>query len=249
MKSSMELYKVDGYQFLLYNLCNGITVGFSTSKNKLNFNKNLHEGKINLQNLKDWFHVNEVIYLNQIHGTKVYDYIGDSCIIDSDGDGIVTSEKDTAIGVFTADCVPVILVDSNMKVVSVLHSGWKGTLNNIVSEGIKVMEENYKCDKNNIVVFIGPHNKSCCYEVSEELIDSFKECDLFKNETINYGRNLDLQRCVEVQLVNSGIKSKNIVCTNLCTYCSKDIELYSYRKKEESCGRLFSFVFKSELEE
>jgi YfiH family protein len=244
----MESYEIENYEFLTYDIDNGIEVGFSTAKNNLNFNKNLIQGRANLNNLKKWFQVNEIVYLNQVHGTKVYCYDGDVPIVDSDGDGIVTKEKNVAIGVFTADCVPIILVDIKNKVIAALHSGWKGTLNNITSQGIKVMKENYDCDENYIKAFIGPHNKRCCYEVSKELIYTFKNCDLFKNQEINFGRNLDLQRCVEIQLINAGIKNSNIVCLNLCTHCSNK-KLYSYRKKEESHGRLFSFIFIHELKE
>lgn len=249
MKNNMKSYKVENCEFLTYDLDKGIKIGFSTAKNNLNFNKNLSEGKLNLNKLKKWFQVDEVIYLNQVHGTKVYSYNGRVSIIDSEGDGIVTRENNVAIGVFTADCVPIILVDVKNKIIAALHSGWKGTLNNIVSQGIKVMKETYGAEENYIKAFIGPHNKSCCYEVSEELIDTFKECDLFKSHEISFGRYLDLQKCVEIQLVNEGIKNNNIVCLNLCTYCSNDKKLYSYRKKEESHGRLFSFIFTHELKE
>ncbi|MEG1255270.1 peptidoglycan editing factor PgeF [Clostridium sp.] len=244
----MKLYNVDGYEFIIYSLKNNITVGFSTGKKNLNFNKNIEVGKESLENLKEWFNVKEVIYLNQVHGTIVHEYKRNRNIINLDGDGLVTSEEDTIIGVFTADCVPIILVDEEQKVIVALHSGWKGTLNNIVTEGIRTMKNSYGCTENNIKAFIGPHNKSCCYQVSEELINTFKSCDVFKNEIINYGRNLDLQKCVEVQLIKQGIKTDNIICLNLCTYCSDNIKLYSYRKQEESHGRLFSFVFTHGLE-
>ena len=249
MKSNMKSCNVENYEFLIYDLDKDIKVGFSTAKNQLNFNKNINEGKSNLNNLKKWFQVDEVVYLNQVHGIKVYPYDGQGFMVNSDGDGIVTKEKNVAIGVFTADCVPIILVDTKNKIIAALHSGWKGTLNNIASQGIKVMKDTYGADENYIKAFIGPHNKSCCYEVSEELIDTFKNCDLFKNQEISFGRNLDLQKCVEIQLINEGIKNNNIVCLNLCTHCSNDKKLYSYRKKEESQGRLFSFIFIHEQRE
>ncbi len=245
---NMRSYNIENNEFLTYDLCD-MTIGFSTAKNNLNFNKAFNEGKSSLNNLKKWFKVNHVVYLNQVHGTKVFSYEENMDIVNYDGDGIVTKEKDVAIGVFTADCVPIILIDTKTKVIAAIHSGWKGTLNNIVSQGIKVMKKNYGCDHNYIKAFIGPHNKSCCYEVSQELIDDFRDCDLFKNQQISYGRNLDLQKCVEIQLMNEGIKNNNIVCLNLCTYCSRDKKLYSYRKEEESHGRLFSFVFIHEFKE
>ncbi|MEG0306947.1 MAG: peptidoglycan editing factor PgeF [Clostridium sp.] len=244
----MKLYNIHGYEFLMYSLKNNISVGFSTGKNNISFNKNLEEGKKNLQNLKEIFDINEVVYLNQVHGTLVQEYRKDANIINVDGDGLITAEQDTIIGVFTADCVPIILVDEEKNVISAIHSGWKGTLNNIVKNGVRAMENNYSCNLNSIKAFIGPHNKSCCYEVSQELIDIFKSSELFKGEVINYERNLDLQKCVEIELIDSGIKKENIISLNLCTYCSQAIKLYSYRKKEESHGRLFSFVFAHELE-
>lgn len=242
----MKLLQKDDYEILIYPLKKNITVGFSTGKNNLNFNKNTQEGIKNLEKLKDWFKVKEVVYLNQIHGTMVYNYEENMKIINSDGDGIVTGNKDTIIGVFTADCVPIILVDEVKGIISALHSGWKGTFNNILEKGINTMVEIHGCNPVNIKAYIGPHNKSCCYEVSEELIKTFKENEIFKGKVINSGRYLDLQKCIEIELLKCGVKIENIIATNLCTYCSKDRKLYSYRKKNESEGRLFSFVFANE---
>lgn len=242
----MKILNKEDYEFLIYPLNGNITVGFSTAKNNLNFNKNIPVGIENLKRLKNWFKVDEVVYLNQIHGTMVHTYEDDKGVMNSDGDGIVTEHKNTIIGVFTADCVPIILVDEVQGTIAALHSGWKGTLNNILEKGIKAMMENYGCKIQNMKAFIGPHNKSCCYEVSEELIDIFSGSEIFKGEVINSGRYLDLQRCVEIELLKCGVRLENIISTNLCTYCSDDRKLYSYRKKDESEGRLFSFVFANE---
>ncbi len=242
----MKFFETDDYEFLIYPLKGNVTVGFSTAKNNLNFNKNMPQGIENLNKLKDWFKVEEVVYLNQVHGTMVHNYEDDKSIINSDGDGIVTGDKNTIIGVFTADCVPIILVDEVQGTIAALHSGWKGTLNNILKNGIKTMLENHGCKPENIKAFIGPHNKNCCYEVSEELIDTFKGSEIFKGEVISSGRYLDLQRCIEIELLKCGVRLENIIAINLCTYCSDNRKLYSYRKKDESEGRLFSFVFANE---
>lgn len=242
----MKFYNKEDYKFLIYNLKGSITVGFSTANNNLNFNKNLPEGTENLKKLRQWFGVEEVVYLNQVHDIKVHNYSSIEEITNMDGDGIVTNKKNTIIGVFTADCVPVILADEGSGVISAIHSGWKGTFNNIVGEGVRNMVNTYGCKPKNIKAFIGPHNKSCCYEVSDELIDTFKSSDIFKEHKINEGRYLNMQKCIEVELEKAGIIQENIISTNLCTYCSEDVKLYSYRKKDESMGRLFSFVFANE---
>lgn len=251
VKYNMEFINVNNYKFIRYSLKENINVVFSTSEGNLNFNKNISEGKLNLQRMKEWFNVNEVIYLNQVHGTKVYDYqLNDKkSIIDLDGDGIITNMQNCAVGVFTADCVPIILVDETLKVISALHSGWKGTINNIAKEGVEKMIFKYGSKPENIKAFIGPHNRECCYEVSDELIKSFKEKDLFKHSNINSGRMLSLSQCIKIQLAQLNLKDKNIFDLNLCTYCSKEPNLYSYRKPEQSNGRLFSFVYIDNMEE
>ena len=239
----MNILNKEDFEFCVETFQNSIEVVFSTSKNGLNFNKNLEEGRNNLNKLKELFNIDEIIYLNQVHGTKVFDYTSFKNIKNAEGDGLITKVKNCALGVFTADCVPIIAVDEVKKIICALHSGWKGTLNNIASEGIRMMKENYGSNPKDIKVIIGPHNKVCCYQVSEELIDTFKEHSLFKSHEINEGRNLNLQRCVELELIEAGVLKENIKSLNLCTSCSKEVELYSYRNPEESNGRLLSFVF------
>lgn len=239
----MDIIQKEDFEFCVETFHSGIEVVFSTSKNGLNFNKNLKEGKSNLNKLKELFDFDEIIYLSQVHGTKVLDYTSLRDIKNVEGDGLVTKEKNCAIGIFTADCVPIIAIDEVKEIICALHSGWKGTLNNIASEGIRMMKENYGSNPEDIKVIIGPHNRVCCYQVSEELINTFKGHSLFKNHKINEGRNLNLQKCVELELIEAGVLKKNIKSLNLCTSCSKEVELYSYRNPEESNGRLLSFVF------
>ena len=87
---------------------------------------------------------------------------------------------------------------------------------------------------------IGPHIKRCCYEVSEELIDKFKNLEYLKDKTINDGRNLDLTTIIKIQLENLNIK--NIKDLSMCTYCSENVKFHSYRKEKEKSGRIFSAI-------
>lgn len=90
-------------------------------------------------------------------------------LIEHEGDGIVTNEKSTIIGAFTADCVPVILIDEVNNVIAAVHSGWKGTFNSISAIAVEKMISEYGSNVKNIKAYIGPHIRQCCYEVSEEL--------------------------------------------------------------------------------
>ncbi|WP_291568488.1 peptidoglycan editing factor PgeF [Clostridium sp. UBA2485] len=237
----MAKLNISDYEFVTYKEEN-INIVFSTSKNNLNFNKRTKEGQNNLNNLKDLFKLDEVIYLNQIHSDIVHIYENDN-ITNLDGDSIITSKNKTAIGIFTADCVPVIIVDNKKKVVAAIHSGWKGTFNLIVTKTIEKIIKEYGCNEEDLKVYIGPHNKECCYEVSEELIEKFKALPIYKYENISNGRYLNLQECIRVQLTNLNIKKDNIYSADICTYCNSEYKLYSYRKEHEKEGRLFSFVY------
>lgn len=239
----MKTCSIEMYEYLSYDCGEQIEVVFFTAKNGLNFNRRTEQGQRNLKNIKKWFGVENVVYLNQTHSTEVHIFNYNHEVINSEGDGIITNNINTAIGVFTADCVPIILVDKFQKVMGAVHSGWRGTYDNIVGKAIEKMKEHYKCNPKNIHVYIGPHNKDCCYEVSEELIHKFNTNPLFKGNIINRERMLNLEECIRIELLNQGIIEENINSTNQCTFCNNDFELFSYRREGEKEGRMYSFVY------
>lgn len=211
---------------------------FSTSGNEMNFNKELEEGKKNLNNILYGFKLNDVGYLNQIHSNKVFIYDGKI----HDGDAIITDKKNVAIGVFTADCVPVFLFDKVNKVIAAVHSGWRGTLDCIVTNTLLTMKSEYNTDYNNIIAYIGPHIRKCCYEVGYEVIELFQKSKKYSSIKFN-NRMLNLEECIIKQLSDIGVNDSNIKTINECTFCSNAYKFYSYRRQNGTCGRMFSFVF------
>lgn len=218
---------------------NGANFIFSTAKNGLDFNKNSIDGIANLNKLKSWFDIDGVGYCNQIHSDIINTY--DSII--KDGDAIITNIPNVAMGVFTADCVPILLWDSSKKVVAAIHSGWKSTFNNIVGKSIQKLVQEFDCHPENLLAYIGPHNRVCCYEVGEKLVSEFKSQEMFKNKDISESINLDLDKCIRIQLSVAGVREGNIKSLDICTYCAKDIKLHSYRKSNNGYGRMFSFIY------
>ncbi len=234
---NFEKINVGAYTFLKSEFKNANFI-FSTGENHLNFNKNIDEGKENLNNIKKWFLLEEVCYLDQVHSSIVRNFKDK----DKEGDAIITNKFNRAVGVFTADCVPILLYDKENEAIGAVHSGWRGTYENIVINTLKKMKENYNTKAENIIASIGPHIKDCCYEVSYELINKFKEDKIYNDYNINYKRNLNMEACILAQLSNVGVKNENIIRANLCTMCSSDPKFYSYRK-EGNIGRQFSFVY------
>lgn len=228
---------IDNFEFISFN-DEGIDLEFSTAKNGLDFNMNTENGLDNLENLKKWFNLKAVGYLRQIHSDKIIIY--DNIV--KDGDAIITDTPNVGIGIFTADCVPVLIYDKKNKIIAAVHSGWKGTLLQIVAKTIKDMLNEYNASIDDINVYIGPHNRKCCYNFGSEEFKMFSEVNIYKDLNIYVDGKLDLAKCIRSQLTSIGVNKNNIQDVNICTFCNDEYEMFSYRRKKENYGRMFSFI-------
>lgn len=221
-----------------------IKVVFSNAKENNSFNRSTESGISNLQSLKNDFNVDEVVYLKQIHSDIVHVYSSNEIeFIENEGDAIVTDKENVIIGAFTADCVPIILVDTDGKAISAIHSGWKGTYNSIVKKALEKMESDFSVKPSSVKAYIGPHIRQCCYEVSEELKEKFIKKINVPTDKLFDGRNLSMEACIEHDLLECGVIAENINSISLCTHCETEEKLFSYRKSNGDYGRLFSFIF------
>lgn len=218
------------------------SVIFSTAEDERSFNRNTDEGIDAINSIKEDFNVDKVLYLKQIHSDIVLNYKDEVEFIENEGDGIITNKRNIAIGVFTADCVPVIIVNEVDGVIGAVHSGWKGTFNSITKKALQKMVDLYSVNHKNTKIYIGAHIRKCCYEVSEELKEKFIKEKNIKEDILFDGRNLSLKECIIKDSIDSGISEENIYDFDACTYCEDKIKLHSYRKSNGSYGRLFSFV-------
>ncbi|MGL4451540.1 MAG: peptidoglycan editing factor PgeF [Sarcina sp.] len=225
----------DGMEFL--QIKDGeVNILFSLAINGISYKLADEVGKKNLEKLKEKFSVDKVNFTNQIHSDLIIN-LDDQDSREKQADALISSKKCEIVGVFTADCVPVILYDKEKKVISAVHSGWKGTIADISKKVAIQMKERYGCK--DIKAIIGPCVGQCCYQVSEELASKFKEK---YGENVANDRMLDLKFAIKKQLKDL-LKAEDIKDLNICTNCNDEYELHSYRKKMEEAGRLFSFAF------
>ncbi|MBU3226831.1 peptidoglycan editing factor PgeF [Clostridium algidicarnis] len=217
----------------------GANFYFSTAYNEISFKIDENEGILNIDKLKEIINLKEIKYLKQLHS----DIIKVNPKSEEIGDAIICKEKNIGIGVFTADCAPILIFDKDTKAMAAVHSGWRGTYKLILLKTLQKMKEEYGTKAENIIAYIGPHNGVCCYEVGQGVNEEFKKEDFYKNKNIFEGKNLNITDCLRYQLHSFGVLDHNILDSNLCTYCAKDYKLHSYRKTGVNSGRLFSFLY------
>jgi YfiH family protein len=145
-------------------------------------------------------------------------------------DAIVTRTEGLAIGVTTADCGPILLVDPNARVIGAAHAGWKGALTGVVESTVDAMEK-LGADRDGIVAAIGPLIRQHSYEVGGEFVERFVGADaenaLFFIPSARAGHAMfDLAGFIRMRLENAGVLMIDDV--GLDTY--SDERFYSYRR-------------------
>jgi YfiH family protein len=178
----------------------------------------------------------ELTTAKQIHSARVLDAAGRKGEQIGEGDAIVSADAGVAAGIRTADCVPILLADSETRIVACVHAGWRGTAANIIRATVEAMQSR-GCRPENLHVAIGPSIGSCCYEVGAEVARHFETW----RKAVGSGEKLtlDLPAINEGQLLETGVRQ--IWKCGECTYCHPD-RYYSYRREKEQAGRMISFV-------
>ncbi|MDD4278181.1 polyphenol oxidase family protein [Candidatus Sumerlaeota bacterium] len=162
-------------------------------------------------------------------------------------DGVVCPVAGGGVCVaYTADCVPVLLVDCRTRAVAAVHSGWRGTVGRIASRGVDLMlAQGSRAE--DLRAWIGPCASGRRYEVSEELIAQFlDEFSDAASDGVSFvdGRLLNLPALVMFQLRCGGLREDAIVNSDLCTIEHCDLfSSYRMRANEEDKSRIISFVY------
>jgi YfiH family protein len=168
----------------------------------------------------------------QIHSDIVLDAAGRRGEVVGEGDALISNQPGIVVGVKTADCVPILLVDASTRIVASVHAGWRGTAQNIVAATIRRLSSLWKTDPANIHGAIGPSIGECCYEVGPEVAEQF---GIVTGAKVH----VDLASINERQLRAAGVT--NIWKSGECTFCRAD-RFFSYRRERERAGRMMSII-------
>ncbi len=162
-------------------------------------------------------------------------------------DGLLTDVPGICLVTFYADCVPLYFVDPKHKVIALSHSGWKGTVGKMGKVTVDLMTKTFGCDPADIVAAIGPSICQDCYEVSEDVIERFREAfdEALWPQIFRPGApgkyQLNLWEANRQVLLEAGLLPDHIAVTNLCTHCNPDL-LFSHRVQGPRRGNLSAFL-------
>jgi YfiH family protein len=183
------------------------------------------------------------VSLRQVHSDVVWDAHG---LKDRQqtGDALVTNECGLSIGIRTADCVPILLLDPTQRAIAAVHAGWRGTAAAVVRSAIHKMSVAFGSDPAHLRAAIGPCIRACCYQVGAEVAAHFE--DLFPewkalSPRADGKRNLNLAAANARQMQASGVPASHIFDACLCTACQVET-FYSYRRQPNDPGRLISAI-------
>jgi len=190
-----------------------------------------------------------LISLKQVHGEEIAIFNGDkeeaAELWGKEGDALITRTPGFAIGVFTADCLPILLFDPQQRVVAAVHAGWRGTAQGVVKKVVAKMAEKFSCRREEIQAGLGPAIGPCCYEVDEPVESAFRQkghpWEFFASLRRPGKWSLDLKKANTHLLEEAGVSKGNITILDDCTACQPDL-FFSYRREKGTRGRHLNFI-------
>jgi len=177
---------------------------------------------------------NSIVTAQQVHGKAVVDV---SARVSTAADALVTSTPGVIVGVKLADCCGVLLHDPVHHVVAAVHSGWRGTAQNIVAATIEHMQGAYGTHPADLCAHMSACASGSMYEVGQDVHDVLSaHCKPLANGKWTF----DNHEAIHQQLLACGIAESNISRDSACTI--SDVTYHSFRRDKERSGRMLAFI-------
>ncbi|MGH9748661.1 MAG: peptidoglycan editing factor PgeF [Candidatus Polarisedimenticolia bacterium] len=183
--------------------------------------------------------------LRQVHGATVRIVgagTGATASPPAEGDALATRATGIALSVRVADCVPVLLADPRSGAIAAVHAGWRGTVQGVLRETIRVLRGTLRTHPGDLQVGIGPCIGPCCFEVGEEVVDALLRFDPEAGGCVRSGARsrMDLVEANRRQALAEGVRPGNLGAAGLCTRCTP--ELASFRRDGAGAGRTTALI-------
>lgn len=179
-----------------------------------------------------------LLLLRQVHGAAVAEAPWDDA---PEADAALAAEPGLVLGIQTADCLPVLLVDPVRGLAAAAHAGWRGTAQGVAREAVRALVARGSRPRD-LVAGLGPAIGPCCYEVGDELREAFGPGRAaFFRPGPNGRPHLDVRAANVEQLTAAGLEPEAIHQLAECTACQPGL-YHSYRRDGLGTGRMISFV-------
>lgn len=180
----------------------------------------------------------ELVFARQIHGTDIikHDETAGLPARAESGDALMSDVPGKSLVIQTADCQSVLIFDPKHKAVANIHSGWRGSIRNIVGLAVQAMVKEFGSSPPDLLAGIGPSLGPCCAEFIHYRTEIPKVFWPYKNHSDCF----DFWAMSRDQLIETGVPMQHIVSSNLCTRCRTDL-FFSYRK-EKTTGRFAAVI-------
>jgi len=211
----------------------------------------------------------KLVTVRQLHSDMIHE-LTEAPAKAISGDALITRTPGLVLGVQTADCVAILLVDPHQRAVAAIHAGWRGTLRRLAAKTLGRMQMVFGTRAEEVIAVLGPAIGQCCYEVGPEVAQGYagqfsqarkwfdgpfdqlaagEDSTPLKwltrappgHEPPPSRVRLDLLAANHWQLVDAGVKPSNIVASDLCTACRTDL-FFSYRRELGCTGRMLAVI-------
>ena len=167
-------------------------------------------------------------------------------------DALITNLEECAIGVRTADCIPVLLYDPVRRAAGAVHSGWRGTVRRISEKTVLSMHEQFGTDPADLIAVIGPGIGPDSFQVGQEVADEFASAGFDMSQIMSDrgprtegdmsgGLHIDLWNAVRMTLTGAGLSDERIHTAGICTYQNNSM-FFSARREGNKCGRIINSI-------
>ena len=184
--------------------------------------------------------------LKQVHGAAVRRAGGSdraATLPPPEGDALITAEAGLALGVWVADCVPILVCDPRTRALAAVHAGWRGTTARVLDAAVGALGAAFGSRPADLIVALGPAIGPCCFEVGDEVVERLLEADPGAAACVLGGRRrrIDLPSANRRQALAAGVRPERVAAAGLCTVCRADL-LESYRRQRGAGGRMAGLI-------
>ncbi|WP_136795453.1 peptidoglycan editing factor PgeF [Desulfosediminicola ganghwensis] len=170
--------------------------------------------------------VSHLLSGKQVHGEEVYS-LAEPLTEDLEVDGydaFITNQPDVGLMVQHADCQALLLYDPENKVIGAVHSGWRGSVMNIIGTTVQAMQKEFGCNPGGMRAVVSPSLGPCC----AEFVHYQKELPAHFQQHMDDRLRFDFWQISRDQLLEQGLADSAIILPGRCTSCSEDY--FSYRR-------------------